>query len=86
MSAEPVVSGHVRERWLERSSAPSLEPGVLWDRGVRIPPEEFNADEARYLPAADVVVIRRGGALLTALSPDLNEPLARIAVDQEGDR
>jgi hypothetical protein len=24
MSADPVVSGHVRDRWLDRSDAPSL--------------------------------------------------------------
>ncbi|SDY56701.1 hypothetical protein [Halobellus clavatus] len=69
MSAEPLVSGHCRDRWLDRSDAPSLEPAVLWERGVRIPPEEFNADEARYLPAADVIVIRRGASLLYTVSP-----------------
>jgi hypothetical protein len=83
VSAEIVVSGHLRERWLDRSSAPSLEPAVLWERGVRIPAEEFNADEARYLLTADVVVIRRGASLSTVLEPDLAEPLARYAVDQK---
>jgi hypothetical protein len=29
-----------------------------------------------------VIVIRRGGSLLTALDPDCHEPLARYAVDQ----
>lgn len=86
MSAEPVVAGHARKRWLDRSSAPSLEPAVLWERGARIPAEEFDADEARYLPTADVVVIRRGASLSTVLEPEVNEPLARYAVDQEGRR
>ena len=86
MSAEPVVSGHVRDRWLDRSDAPSLKPAVLWERGTRVPAEEFGADEARYLPAADVIVIRRGGSLLTAIEADCHEPLARYAVDQEAER
>lgn len=86
MSATPIVSGHARERWLKRSSAPSLEPAVLWERGTRVPADEFSADEARYIPTADVVVIRRGGSLSTVLEPDLAEPLANYAVDQEADR
>lgn len=86
MSADSVVSGHLRERWLERSSAPSLEPAVLWERGVRVPAQEFNADEARYIATADVVVIRRGASLATVLEPDLAEPVANYAVDQEADR
>jgi hypothetical protein len=60
---EPVVSGHVRDRWLDRSDAPSLEPAILRDRGVRVPAEEFGIDEARYLPAADVIVITPLGSL-----------------------
>lgn len=86
MSAAPVVSGHLRERWLDRSSAPSLEPAVLWERGARVPADEFNADEARYIATADVVVIRRGASLSTVLEPELAEPLANYAVDQEADR
>jgi hypothetical protein len=82
MSADPVVSGHARDRWLDRSDAPSLEPAVLWERGDPIPAEEFGADEARYLPAANVIVIRRGGAITTALEPDCHEPVARFAAEE----
>ena len=86
MSAEPVVSGHVRKRWLDRSDAPHLEPAVLWSEGERVPSREFGADEARYLPTAEVIVIRRGASLATAIEADCHETDARAAADQERGR
>jgi len=84
MSAEPTVSGHVRKRWLDRSDAPHLEPAVLWCRGERVPPGEFGADEARYIPTADVIVLRRGASLATALEADCHEERAAAAAQERG--
>ena len=47
---------------------------------------EFGADEARYIPTADVIVIRRGASLSTALEADCYEERARSAADQERGR
>jgi len=84
MSAEPVVSGHVRRRWLDRSDAPHLEPAVLWSEGKRVPSREFGADEARFIPTAEVIVIRRGASLTTAIEADCHEEHARAAAQERG--
>lgn len=82
----PLVAGHARRRWLGRSSVPTLEISLAWLDAVPIPAEEFDVEEARYHPGAEVVMLRRGDVIVTALAEDVSEPVARSAVESASGR
>lgn len=72
MTEPPEVSDHAAARWAARSAVPTdLSPTTAWRQGVRIDePHGLEADEVRYHPAADCVLVRKDCGIVTVIAVD----------------
>lgn len=68
----PAISGHASAMWRERSSAVGeIGPRAAWLEGVRLDePHGLHADEVRYHPAAEAVLLRKNRRIVTVIPVD----------------
>lgn len=78
MSTEaPEISRHVAvDRWVQYTGEPVEHATDYWQYGLVLHNHGLDADEARYCPAVDVVLVRKDTHLTTVID---NEPGIRPA-------
>lgn len=78
------VSDHAERRWLERSSAPCMDPGVAWNEAARIYGHGLHGDEVRYHAFSDTVLVRKSDTLVTVIHAPTAKREVRQAVRHFG--
>lgn len=89
--AGPEVSDHAAAMWAARSAIPTdLTPTTAWQQGVRIDePHGLEADEVRYHPVAECVLLRKDRGVVTVIpidggaKPPLKQAIQRSQVGAE---
>ena len=87
----PEVSNHASAMWAARSAIPTdLSPTTAWQQAVRIDePHGLEADEVRYHPPADCVLLRKDSSVVTVIpvdgrsKPALKQAIQRTQVGAE---
>lgn len=65
--SHPAVSEHAEDMWAQRTDSP-LDIDEAWDVADRVFTRTgIDADEVRYHPPTDTVILRKGTALVTAI-------------------
>lgn len=75
-----VVSTHAADRWHERTDSPGIGPVVAWSEAERRDVPGIHGDEVRYHDEAEVILVAKGGVLVTVIDVASARPRAKEAI------
>lgn len=66
----PSATNEARIRWVQRAGDTVSEPATYWDHAWPLRDHALDADEARYVPSHDVILVRKDSAITTVIAND----------------
>jgi len=80
------VSRHAQQRWIQRSSLPSMDPLVAWRSpdAQLLRNHDLDGDEVRYHEPSDAVLVRKDDTLVTVIHAPSAKWRVRAAVRHVG--
>lgn len=79
----PDATNEARMRWVQRAGETVSVPSDYWGHAWPLENHGLHADEARYVPSHDVILVRKETAITTVIGNDANlRPEARAAIQR----